>query len=50
MLFHMQCVDDLLAAAHGRSTVCKYDNEVVDYVYDAYQGIGVYMCKLQRFS
>ena len=36
MLFHMQkCVDDLLAAAHGRSTACKYDNEVVDNVYDA---------------
>ena len=36
MLFHMQkCFDDLLAAAHGRATDCKYENEVVDNVYDA---------------
>ena len=36
MFFHMQkCVDDLLAAAHGRSTGSKYVNEVVDNIYDA---------------
>ena len=33
MLFHMQCVDDLLAATHARSTESKYDKAVVDYVY-----------------
>ena len=31
--FFMQCVDDLLAAIHARSTECKYDNVLVDYVY-----------------